>query len=193
MIRVAGAIATGLLVLMAVMHVAPWRSLRLPLHYNLTASLPLGLYGAEMREGVRRGDILRVCTPWRAAPVARARGYVGPGSCPGGTAPIGKMVLGLPGDTVFVSKEEIRIGSRTVLKDPLQERDTRGRLVRTAEGMHVLAAGECFVLSTYSPRSYDSRYFGPVECAPPFLVLTPVSDAARRRLAPLHLALQGDE
>ena len=84
-------------------------------------------------------------------------------------------MFGLPGDTVFVSKEEIHIGSRTVLKAPLQERDTRGRLVRAAEGAHVLAASECFVLSTYSPRSYDSQYFGPVECTPPFLVLTPVS------------------
>ena len=90
-------------------------------------------------------------------------------------------------------KNEIPIGSGTVLKALLQERDTQGRMVRGAGGTHVVADCECFVLSMYSPRSYDSQYFGPVECTPPFLVLTPVSGAARRRLAPLHSVLQGHE
>ena len=74
MIRVAGVIATGLAVLVVVKHLAPWRSLRQPLHCNLIASQPRGLYRAELREGVRRGDIRRVHP--------MARGYAGPSFCP---------------------------------------------------------------------------------------------------------------
>ncbi len=193
MIRVLRAMAACLAVLVVAVHVAPWHSLMLPLHYNTSSSLPRGLYQATIVDTLRRGDILRVCVPEQVAPVALARGYVGPGMCAGGTAPVGKVLAGVPGDTVHVDAKGIRIGSRLFVEAPIRKRDTRGRLIEGAQGMRVLGQGECFVLSTYSRKSYDSRYFGPVRCMPPVLVLTPISAAARQRLAAAEMLLQEHE
>ena len=189
--RITRALALVVVVMAIAVHAAPWRSLTLPLHYNVTASLPQGLYRAQAKQSITRGDIVRVCVPAQVARMGRRRGYLGSGSCPEQTAPIGKMVVGLPGDTVHVDKRQIRVGSRLVLSAPLQDRDTRGRRVQGALGTHVLGADECFVLSTFSQQSFDSRYFGPVACVPPVVVLTPHSRKARRELDVLRRALQG--
>ena len=164
---------------MATYKAAPPGQVALPLFYNTTASLPRGLYFAAKQEHLALGDIIRVCVPPRAGPHAVARGYVHPGSCAGGTAPIGKMVVGLPGDTVWVEKDGVRVGAKMRLRAKLQAKDSRGRPVRTAEGIHVLGPGQCFVLSTHDALSYDSRYFGPVRCQRPHHVLRPVSRHAR--------------
>ena len=189
MMRVLRLAAAGIAVLLLTVHLAPWHSLRLPLHYNITPSLPRGLYRAEWRTAVLRGDLLRICIPAPIASSARARGYLGAGPCPGGAAPVGKMVVGLPGDTVAVGRALIRIGTKVSIAASLRARDSRGRPVEGAAGVHVLTENECFVLSTFSRHSYDSRYFGPVPCAPPHLVLTPVSATVRSMLIPLRRAL----
>jgi len=180
--KLLGFAITGLVVLSTAVHVIPMRSLSLPLHYNTSGSLPKGLYRVQWHKILQRGELLRVCVPQGVAEEARARGYVGPGNCDGGTTPVGKMVAGLPGDTVHVEDQYIRVGNRPAIPAVLQERDTRGRCVQNAKGTHILGANECFVISTYSTQSYDSRYFGPVTCAPPFLIMEPLSPNARLRL-----------
>ena len=158
----------------AAVHLSPVHSLSLPLHYNISESLPKGLYRARWGPEIRRGDLIRVCLPEHVAHEARARGYLGPGTCEGDAAPIGKVVWGLPRDTVYIGPEGVLIGSESTVPAPVQERDTRGRPVPNALGTWVLDSDECLVLSTHSPQSYDSRYFGPIPCTPPFLVLTPL-------------------
>src|SRR6516165_12409525 len=49
-----------------------------------------------------RGKLVEFCLPEDVAVFAEARGYIGHGSCPGGTESLGKIVAGMPGDLVRV-------------------------------------------------------------------------------------------
>src|SRR4051812_7287753 len=66
---------------------------------NMTGSIPPGLYRVT-RGPVTRGNTVLACLPSKVAAFARARGYVPPGSCADGSAPVGKIVAAITGDTV---------------------------------------------------------------------------------------------
>ena len=68
--------------------------------------------------------------------------------------------------------------------------DSRGRPVAALRGTYVIQTGQCFVLSTYVPQSYDSRYFGPVDCAP-HAVLTATAAAARAAIDSMRRDMLG--
>ncbi len=162
--------------------IAPVGSVSPPLFYNMSMSLPRGLYFARKVDAVCIGDLIRVCAPPPAASEALARSYLLPGPCAGGTAPVGKMVAALAHDTVYVDDRGVRVRGRLLEGTAPQPRDSRGRRVRAAAPRLVLKEAECFVVSTYDAMSYDSRYFGPVACPAPQLVLTPLGRRARRML-----------
>ncbi len=174
-------VAMGLAV-MGILAIAPLGFVSPPLFFNVTASLPRGFYRVEIRDTLRKGDYIRTCVPENAAAFALQRGYLTPGSCPGGTTPIGKRVVALPGDTVHVTRQGVYIRRRALAHSVPQSMDRKGRPVSAAFGEHVLGKGECFVVSTYNERSYDSRYFGPVTCKAPFYVLRSASRRARNLL-----------
>lgn len=161
-----------------------------PFFYNTSLSLPRGLYRVEVRESLAMGDIIRTCAPAEGAALALKRGYLLPGSCPGGTARIGKMVVGMAGDTVRVTKRGIIVRGRVLVRSVPLDQDTHGRTVRPALGKHVVARGQCFVLSSHSLNSYDSRYYGPVDCAPPHYVLQATTRQAKKRLARMRRAVR---
>lgn len=143
------------------------------LTYNSTDSLPVGIYRVrELRGDPQRGEVVGFCLEGEAARVALARGYVHRQAlepyaygtrCASGAAPIGKPVAGVPGDTVEVGRDGIWInGLRLANSRPLA-RDRAGREMPVQRpGHRVLGDGEYWVQSTRSPRSFDSRYYGPV-------------------------------
>ena len=144
------------------------------LRFMLTPSLPLGIY-RTVNGPPTRGTIVMACLPERAARLALERGYVWRGSCPGGAVPLGKIVLGVPGDTITLTIDGVALNGHVVPNSQLRARDSRGRpLQHYAYGSHVLTPGELWLFSPYHPLSFDSRYFGPVE-----------STAVLSRLAPL--------
>lgn len=129
---------------------------------NLTASLPLGVYRASS-EPPSRGSIVQVCLPRDVAEFARRRGYLGPGSCPGGVRPLGKAVLAVEGDLVTLSRDEIRVNGTAVPNSRTVSEDSRGReMPHHPWGDHQLMAGEVWLFSPYRLNAFDSRYFGPV-------------------------------
>lgn len=142
---------------------------------NLTGSLPVGLYRAKPGSVVRGARVL-VCLPSRVATFAQARGYVPRGGgCPAGVLPVGKSVLALPGDTVTVTASGLRVNGVLVPNSLPLPTDHQGRpLPRLGPGPQVVLPGTFWVLSTYSPRSFDSRYFGPVALAAVRSSLQPV-------------------
>ena len=144
-----------------------------PLFVNTSASLPFGFYRVTKVANLKRGDVLRTCLPDTLSQFAVQRGYLRQGTCPGGSTRIGKPVIALPGDTVLVSNQNIQVKGHRDFEMPIYERDRRGRYLSNAIGTHVLSPGACFLLSTHSMLSYDSRYYGPVPCgSPPYYVLT---------------------
>lgn len=177
-------VAAVLVVLAATVHFryAPSGAVSLPLFYNTTPSLPRGLYVARKADRIGAGDLVRVCIPPEAASEALARAYLMPGSCPSGAAAVGKLVAALEGDTVRVDALGVHVRGRLLPRSAPRARDSRGRSVQWAAGQLVLGPAECFVVSTLDALSYDSRYFGPVRCRPPHVVLRPLGKSARRLL-----------
>lgn len=136
------------------------------LRLNLTGSLPVGLY-LVTRAAWDRGALVLVCLPVGVAVFAKARGYVPQGgSCPSGLVPVGKRVCAVQGDTVTVTPTGLLVNGRPVSNSRPHEVDHRGRpLPRLAVRRYVVPAGTLWVVSSHSPLSFDSRYFGPLETA----------------------------
>jgi len=116
------------------------------------SAAPVGFYWRTApRPG--RGKLIEFCLPEDVAEFAEARGYIGHGSCPGGTESLGKIVMGMPGNTVMA--------------DPLSalRTDSGGRpMEHFPFGQYRVPAGEVWVHGT-ARNSFDSRYFGPVPIA----------------------------
>jgi conjugative transfer signal peptidase TraF len=129
---------------------------------NLSGSMPVGLYRVSSGPPVK-GAMVLACLPADVAVFARSRGYVPHGACPGATAPIGKVVLAMVGDSVVVTAEGLLVNGRLVQNTKPLAVDGAGRpLPRFPDGTHVVGQDEVWLYSSYSKRSFDSRYFGPL-------------------------------
>lgn len=133
------------------------------LRLNLTGSMPGGLY-VNTGDPLARGSIVLACLPDDVAREAMVRGYVPRGgSCPHGTMPLGKPVLALAGDTVIVTATSLVLNGELVPNSRSLSWDTNGRpLPALRHGKYYVSPGELWLVSTHSPFSFDSRYFGAV-------------------------------
>ena len=119
------------------------------------------------------------------------RKYLYPGLCPGGTEPLAKVLAALPGDTVRVDSTFTHVSGGLSIRAPVVPLDSQRRPVPSALGAHILGEGECFALSTYIPHSYDSRYYGAVDCSPPHVVLTAADEAAQAAIDTMRQEMFG--
>lgn len=141
---------------------------------NLTGSMPIGAYRVVQGQP-SRGAMVLACIPTSIARFAHERGYVPNGNCPGGVAAVGKRIVALSGDTVILTVEGIRIAGSVLPNSKPLRRDSDGRpLPQLALGIYVLRPDEMWLLSTYSERSFDSRYFGPVPTTAIVAIMTPL-------------------
>lgn len=148
------------------------------LRVNLSPSLPRGVYHAwPVVHGVsfRRGTIVLVCLPQRIAAFGRARGYLPAGDCPDGSAPIGKRVFAIAGDTVTITSTGLMRAGAVELHSRALALDAAGRqLAGVPRGRYPVATDELWLVSSYSDRSWDSRYYGPVAVSTVIGVLAPL-------------------
>lgn len=129
---------------------------------NLSPSIAPGLY--RVTNGpIERGATVIVCLPPALSAVARSRGYISAGSCPDGNAPIGKRIAAVAGDTVVVAPSALSVNGRRLPNTRRLSTDHRGeRLPHVPDGRYLVPLGQVWLVSTYSARSFDSRYFGPL-------------------------------
>jgi conjugative transfer signal peptidase TraF len=132
------------------------------LRVNLTPSYPLGLWRIEpLARAVAAGDRIFICPPPDPAFVlARERGYLGRGLCPGGFAPLIKMVAAVAGQHVVIDGD-VAIDGMHLPHSSVRLADGKGRALPTATG-GIVPVGQLFLFSEF-PGSYDSRYFGSVQ------------------------------
>jgi conjugative transfer signal peptidase TraF len=154
---------------------APFVVRLVPLRINTSPSLPRGLYLLEPVVGVPYpGQIVLTCPPPAAAALALERRYLDRGPCPGGTKPLGKLVLAGAGDRVELSAAGIVLNRCALGAASSSTTDTRGRrLTRYPAGVYRLGAQELWLFSPHR-RSFDSRYFGPVSTRSVIGVLRPL-------------------
>lgn len=151
---------------------------------NLSPSVPVGIYLAERIRSdrlVHRGSLVAVCLPADVAEWGRARGYLHRGSCADGTAPVGKPVFAVAGDTVTVRATGLRLNRDAIARtQPLRTDDHARPLPRVPDGRYVVHTGDVWLVSTYSTRSWDSRYFGAVPATAIVSLLRPIWVAGGR-------------
>jgi len=132
------------------------------LRLQTTESGPRGIYRFA-DSPIERGSSVIACPPPTAAVFGAERGYLSPGPCDESVAPLLKTVVALPGDVVELARSGVSVNGFRFPGTEILERDSKGRpLPRPPWGAHSVEPGTVWVLSTYSPRSFDSRYFGPV-------------------------------
>ena len=130
--------------------------------------MPEGLWQVTAaHRPLRRGEIVVVCLPQTAMTrEAASRGYIPAGTCSGGLAPLLKPVAAVSGDVVMVSAAGLAVNGRPVANGAQLLRDSAGRALRPMQaGTYPVAPGTIWLLSGHDPRSFDSRYFGPVPAA----------------------------
>jgi conjugative transfer signal peptidase TraF len=144
------------------------------LRINTSPSLPLGIYIAASGES----ELVEFCPPEPWARMAAERGYRTEGTCRDGASPLLKPVVAHPGDTVEYSPAGIRINSKLLANTAPRRADSKGRVLSPWPfGTYVVAPGTIWVASSYSDRSFDSRYMGPIpvrsvrDCLSPLLTL----------------------
>ena len=135
------------------------------LRINHTPSLPIGLWRiTSIGTPLARGAVVSVCPPNAAIlHQAHARGYLGPGRCPGGFEPLLKPVIALAGDRVTLGADGVVVNGEPVLGSARLAADGAGRPIPAIPfGVYTAQPGEIWLLSTAHPQSFDSRYFGAV-------------------------------
>lgn len=139
------------------------------LRFNATASMPRGFYQLVPGQAVviEHGALVSFCLEDATfTPLALERGYLRPGSCPGGLQPLLKVVAGLPGDEVGLATDGIRINGQLQPESQAHSQDSSGRpLPPIALRSGRIPPGMALILSSGHPGGFDGRYFGLVPLA----------------------------
>jgi conjugative transfer signal peptidase TraF len=132
----------------------------LGLRINTSPSLPMGLYITTADAGA---NMVEFCPVEPFATFAIVRGYRDPGACRDGAAPLLKPIVAKPGDVVELSARGISVNGALLSNTAPLSKDTKGRpLEAWPFGRYIVASETVWVASSYHPRSFDSRYFGPI-------------------------------
>jgi len=127
---------------------------------NYSPSLPAGLY---MVTSDPSADLVEFCPAEPYASIAAERGYRSVGSCPDGGAPLMKPIIARPGDKVEIGERGVAVNGKLLANSAALSFDTSGRpLAQWPFGRYTVNVGTAWVISSYSRRSFDSRYFGPI-------------------------------
>ncbi len=119
---------------------------------NVTDSMPEMVYKIGHGE---KGSMASFCSP-------TSHPSIGRGSCPDGSMPLIKRVVGVAGDLVTATDAGIEINGLPVSNSRPLDLDTNGSALPHFRGSFRLKQGEIWAAGEH-PNSFDSRYFGPVK------------------------------
>lgn len=134
--------------------------------WNVSASVPVGLYFAQPISRLDVGDLVAVTPPVKLAGFLAKREYLPRG------VPLIKHVLALPGTEVCRKGATIFVGGKPY--GQARERDRLGRSLPHWQGCRGFGGGEIFLMNPDVPDSFDGRYFGPLPVASVTATLTPL-------------------
>lgn len=130
------------------------------LRVNWTASYPLGIY-RPLNTPWHKGDLVIADVPVDGSifQAALRRGYIHAGIRK--PEPILKRVVAVAGDRVDVA-DVVSVNGTVIPNSRLLMYDTAGRPVPHDAISGIVPAGYVWLMSDYSPQSFDSRYFGAI-------------------------------
>lgn len=133
------------------------------IRYNVSESYPSGLYRVEKGIFPTVGELALFCLPDNQyADLAKERFYLREGFCSSGTLPLTKRLIGVPGDIILITENGISVnGNRAIKNTKSLTTDSFGRSLPLYKGGE-LSRGMYFLVSDHNPKSWDSRYFGPI-------------------------------
>lgn len=142
------------------------------LRVNASESMPQGIWMQHAYTGsVRVGDAVVICLPKTTITMR----YIGPGSCNNGTEPVLKTVGAVPGDVVSIAAEGVVVNGQWLPNMASLPADEAGRpLTPFRLTAYRVQPGQLFLFSAHSPRSFDSRYLGPVDVSLVIATANPV-------------------
>ena len=103
-----------------------------------------------------------LCLDSHHASLAKKRHYISAGSCPQQSAPLGKYVQALEGDTITIKNAEVYVNNRYIEKSKILKQDRLGNALTGELQAKTLAKGEFLVMNN-KENSFDSRYFGVIK------------------------------
>jgi conjugative transfer signal peptidase TraF len=130
------------------------------LRLNTSESVPRGFYWIS-HDPPQLGGYVAVCPPQADIfALARDRGYVGHGRCPGGYSPLIKVFAAGPGDHVRIDESGVRVGKRFWPDSAPMPVDAEGRRLIVPVFDRTLDPGSVLLMSQDCPTGFDARYFG---------------------------------
>jgi conjugative transfer signal peptidase TraF len=135
--------------------------------FNYTHSAPFGLYREQFDSEAAihsPAPYVFFCPDRRWLSMRGEPNYRDPmRTCPDGFSPLIKPVVAWPGDLVSVSTDGVSVNGHMLKNSAPIERDSKGQQLRPfAIGEYRVNPKELWVVSSFSSRSFDSRYFGPI-------------------------------
>lgn len=119
---------------------------------NFTESAPTGIWTKKPIQSISKGTLVVFCAPPSDIPMTH-------GDCPDTfNAPLLKPVAAVAGDTVKISRGL----PATVNGHALPNTAAHPSMKAWPDGEYIVRDGQVWLFSSYSPKSFDSRYFGPV-------------------------------
>jgi len=136
------------------------------LHLRITltdSSAPVGIYRLVTCASAGRGALVAACLPQPISSDGLTRGYLRPGDCPAGAEPVAKIIGALPGDVVAAEPGWVAVNGARFQDSRTAARDSAGKpLAHVPWGVRRVGTGEVWLFGFNDPRSWDSRYFGPI-------------------------------
>lgn len=142
---------------------------------NTTKSIPVGLYWTSSRP-VEVGAYVLFCPSQVGVfEMARERGYISAGFCPGHYGYMMKRVLAAKNDAVSIADDGVHVNGKLLPLSGLIRTDTAGQpLPRYQANSYTLGDYELLLMGDLNPRSFDGRYFGPINRSQIKTVIVPV-------------------
>ena len=142
---------------------------------NSTASYPVGLYWSVDTPPVH-GELVIFCPPkQRSVDDAKRRGYVGAGFCPGGYGYLIKKIVAEKNAIVEIADSGVFVNGNRIPNSTPATMDSTGQpLPRIRIKGQTLGDDEVLLISDFSPRSFDGRYFGVIDKSHIRSVIRPV-------------------
>ena len=142
---------------------------------NTSKSIPVGIY-RTCKAPVEKGAFVLFCPPpGLVFDMAKERGYIAGGFCPGGYGYMMKGIAATEGDIVTVHDDGVRVDGILLPHSMPLKVDPAGRsLPYLPADTYTLDNSELFLMSDACSISFDGRYFGPINRSQIKTVIQPV-------------------